>query len=97
MKITVENLSKRYNKNSIALKNVNMEINGGVVGLIGRNGAGKTTLMRIIATAIRQTEGSVKVDGEDVFKELRQYRARLGYLPQTTALMPTMNIYEFLD
>lgn len=97
MKITVENLSKRYNKNVLALNNVNLELNGGVLGLIGRNGAGKTTLMRILATAIKQTEGSVRFDDKDIIKNLKEYRAQLGYLPQTTNLMPTMNIYEFLD
>ena len=97
MKITVENLSKRYNKNVLALNKVNLELNGGVLGLIGRNGAGKTTLMRILATAIKQTEGTVKFDDKDIFKHLKEYRAQLGYLPQTTNLMPTMNIYEFLD
>ena len=68
-----------------------------MLGLIGRNGAGKTTLMRILATAIKQTEGTVKFDDKDIFKHLKEYRAQLGYLPQTTNLMPTMNIYEFLD
>lgn len=97
MKITVESLSKRYNKSVLALNNINLELNGGVLGLIGRNGAGKTTLMRILATAIKQTEGDVKFDGKDIFKNLKEYRASLGYLPQTTSLMPTMNIYEFLD
>ena len=97
MKITVENLSKRYNKNVLALNKVNLELNGGVLGLIGRNGAGKTTLMRILATAIKQTEGTVKFNDKDIFKNLKEYRAQLGYLPQTTNLMPTMNIYEFLD
>ncbi len=97
MKITVENLSKRYNKKVLALNDVNLELNGGVLGLIGRNGAGKTTLMRILATAIKQTEGSVKFDDKDIFKHLKEYRSKLGYLPQTTSLMPTMNIYEFLD
>jgi ABC-2 type transport system ATP-binding protein len=96
MKITVENLSKRYNKKVLALNDVNLELNGGVLGLIGRNGAGKTTLMRILATAIKQTEGSVKFDDKDIFKHLKEYRSKLGYLPQTTSLMPTMNIYEFL-
>lgn len=97
MKIKVENLCKKYSGGTLALDNVNFEINGGVFGLLGRNGAGKTTLMRIIASAIGQSSGKVYFDDKEIARHLKEFRSQLGYLPQTTALMPSMNIYEFLD
>ncbi len=97
MTLTVDSLVKNYNKKSQALKGVSMNIEGGVYGLIGRNGAGKTTLMRILATVMHPTSGGVTADGTDVFKILPDYRGKLGYLPQNTQLMPSMNIVEFLD
>ena len=98
MKITVLNLKKQYGRRSVpALNDVSFEIGGGVLGLLGRNGAGKTTLMRILATAIKQSSGSVMFDDRDIFKNLKEYRSKLGYLPQTTSLIPSMNVYEFLD
>nr|SUY82838.1 ABC transporter ATP-binding protein [Clostridioides difficile] len=51
MKIAVSNLSKRFGKKQ-ALDNINLEIDSGMFGLLGRNGAGKTTFMRILATFI---------------------------------------------
>lgn len=97
MRITIENLTKKYSRGTLALNDVSFEIGGGVFGLLGRNGAGKTTLMRIVATAIKQSSGRVLFDGKEIDKNIKEFRSRLGYLPQSSALMPNMNIYEFLD
>ncbi len=97
MKLTIDHLSKKYPHGTLALQDVSLEIGGGVFGLLGRNGAGKTTLMRIIATAIKQSGGMVLFDGKETSKHLKEFRSTLGYLPQSSALMPSMNIYEFLD
>uniref|UniRef100_UPI001033858C ATP-binding cassette domain-containing protein n=1 Tax=Clostridioides difficile TaxID=1496 RepID=UPI001033858C len=51
MKIAVSNLSKRFGKKQ-SLDNINLEIDSGMFGLLGRNGAGKTTFMRILATLL---------------------------------------------
>jgi len=97
MHIQIENLHKKYGAKSTALQGINLEINGGVFGLLGRNGAGKTTLMRILTTAIKPTSGKVLFDGKELLAHTKEFRSQLGYLPQTTALMPSMNVYEFLD
>lgn len=97
MKLTIDHLSKKYPRGTLALQDVSMEIGGGVFGLLGRNGAGKTTLMRIIATAMKQSGGKVLFDGKETSEHLKEFRSMLGYLPQSSALMPGMNIYEFLD
>ncbi len=97
MNITIENVSKAYNKKALALNNVSFEIPTGVYGLIGRNGAGKTTLLRIMATIMKSTGGRILFDGKPVDSNLKEYRSLLGYLPQNTKLMPQLNIIEFLE
>ena len=97
MNITIENVSKAYNKKALALNNVSFEIPTGVYGLIGRNGAGKTTLLRIMATIMKSTGGRILFDGKSVDSNLKEYRSLLGYLPQNTKLMPQLNIIEFLE
>lgn len=97
MHIQIENLHKKYGAKSTALREIDLEINGGVFGLLGRNGAGKTTLMRILATAIKPTSGRILFDGKELWAHTKEFRAQLGYLPQITSLMPSMNVYEFLD
>ena len=76
---------------------MNIEIGQGIFGLIGRNGAGKTTLMRIVATIMDATDGEIYFDGKELKANKDEFRSSLGYLPQSTKLMPRMNIVEFLD
>ncbi|MBQ6678136.1 MAG: ATP-binding cassette domain-containing protein [Clostridia bacterium] len=96
--IEIKNLTKIYPRGKKkALDSVNIEIPKGIFGLIGRNGAGKTTLMRIIATVMDQTDGDIFIDGANLKKCKTEFRKSLGYLPQSTKLMPRLNIVEFLD
>ncbi len=98
MKIEMKNLTKIYPRGKKkALNGVNIEIGQGIFGLIGRNGAGKTTLMRIVATIMDATEGEIYFDGKELKANKDEFRSSLGYLPQSTKLMPRMNIVEFLD
>ena len=98
MNIEIKNLTMRYPRtDKKALDSVNITIPEGIYGLIGRNGAGKTTLMRILATVLDATEGEILVDGKELTVARSQFRSSLGYLPQSTKLMPRLNIVEFLD
>ena len=63
-----KNIVKKYGKDTV-LKNVNIDIETGkIYGLIGRNGAGKTTLLSILTAQNPATEGSVTLDGEQVWE-----------------------------
>ena len=98
MNIEIKNLIKIYPRGKKkALNGVNITIGEGIFGLIGRNGAGKTTLMRIIATIMDATDGEIYFDGKALNLYKDEFRSSLGYLPQSTKLMPQLNIVEFLD
>ncbi len=98
MNIEIKNLTKIYPRGKKkALDGVNITIGEGIFGLIGRNGAGKTTLMRIIATIMDATDGEIYFDGKALNLYKDEFRSSLGYLPQSTKLMPQLNIVEFLD
>jgi ABC-2 type transport system ATP-binding protein len=45
MAITINNLTKKYGKNTV-ISNITVNINEGMYGLLGKNGAGKTTAPR---------------------------------------------------
>ena len=61
-KIEIQNVNKFYGKKQ-ALKNVNLTIEKGMFGLLGRNGAGKTTLMKLLATLHGKQSGKIEVCG----------------------------------
>jgi len=97
MKILIEGLSQVYPNKYKALDDINLEISDGLFGLLGPNGAGKSTLMRILVTLMKPSTGNVKMDGYDLFKDRKQIRAMLGYLPQDFSTFPKIKTWEFLD
>jgi len=59
---------------------------GRIFSLLGPNGAGKTTTLRMIATMLKPTAGTVKVAGFDVTRQPLEVRRRMGFLTGTTKL-----------
>ena len=84
--IVAQQLTKVYpgsRSGEPALAELSLEVpSGGIYGLIGRNGAGKTTFIRIAATQLEATGGSLTVLGHDVRTEERAIRARIACVPQ---------------
>lgn len=68
--IEVNNVSKNYSDIK-AIDNITITIKeGAVFGLVGTNGAGKSTLLRMITGILKNDEGSIKIDGLDVFENV---------------------------
>src|SRR5262250_2301299 len=94
--ITVENLSKRY-ATKTAIEGMSFQVEKGeVLGFLGPNGAGKTTTMRIITGYMPASEGTVLVDGFDVFDNPIDVRRRIGYLPENPPLYLEMTVAGYL-
>jgi ABC-type multidrug transport system ATPase subunit len=70
-----------------------------VLGLLGPNGAGKTSLLRMLATVIAPTSGTLRLLGRDpaTYAQRRQIRSRLGYLPQNLGYYPSFTVAEFVE
>lgn len=93
--IILQNVSKFYGKRQ-ALKNVNLTIEQGMFGLLGRNGAGKTTLMKILTTLLASNTGSITVLGVPITQK-ETIRQMTGYLPQDFSMYGNMSVYEAMD
>jgi len=79
--VEVGELVKDYG-NFRAIDGISFEVNEGeIFGLIGPNGAGKTTALRVIATLLQITSGSVTVFGYEIPKEAGEMRKIVSYLP----------------
>lgn len=94
--VEVKDLVKDYG-NFHAVKGIKFEVNEGeVFGLIGPNGAGKTTTLRVLATLIEVTAGSVKICGFDLVKEADKVREVISYLPDDAGAYKNMTGREYL-
>lgn len=98
--IEAQNLTKQYSKNNrarLALASIDLTIEKGqLYGIIGPDGAGKTTLIRILATVIEPTAGSVQLAGFNLKDQAEQIRSKLGYMPQAFSLYPDLTVIENL-
>ena len=66
-----------------AIKGISFDVEEGeIFGLIGPNGAGKTTALRVVATLLQITSGSVTVFGYELPKEAGEVRKVISYLPE---------------
>ncbi|WP_042273347.1 ABC transporter ATP-binding protein [[Clostridium] dakarense] len=106
MFIEINNLCKSYKTEdieTIALKNANISINKGEIGVIlGPSGSGKSTLMNILGGLDSADSGEVIVDGIDIAKlsddELVEYRReKTGFIFQSYNLMPHLTVLENIE
>src|SRR5262245_44124502 len=70
---------------------------GQVVGLLGPNGSGKTTTVRMIVGLLQPTRGVVRWNGVDVHRQLLDYQALVGYVPEEPRLYSYLTATEYLE
>lgn len=81
-----------------ALDGLTLDVaSGTVVGIVGPNGAGKTTLIDVICGLVKPTSGTARVLGQDVAQNAAALRARIGVLPQETALYDEVSARQNLQ
>jgi ABC-2 type transport system ATP-binding protein len=90
--IETVSLSKTYGKSSRpAVESISLSIpRATIFTLLGKNGAGKTTFLRMAATQLKPTSGSIRVLGYDAINQTREVRERIAAVPQE------MRTYEFM-
>jgi ABC-2 type transport system ATP-binding protein len=94
--IATESLTKRYANNVVALADLTVAVEPGIVGLVGANGAGKSTLIKILLGLLPPTSGRVQVLGLDPATDAAAVRARVGYMPEHDCLPPDLAAAEFV-
>ena len=97
--IYFNNVSKVYNKDSIALDDVTLTVTAGeFISIVGHSGAGKSTLIKMILADEYPTGGSVFFESVNVHKlknkDLTKLRRRIGVVFQDFKLLPNKTAYE---
>ena len=104
--VELKNVSKTYKigENEFkALNNIDLELNKGeFIVILGPSGAGKSTLLNLIGGMDTPTEGSIKIDGEEISKytesKLSEYRAEnIGFIFQFYNIFPTLTVLENVE
>jgi ABC-2 type transport system ATP-binding protein len=93
--ITTAALTKRFGQVT-ALSELDVDIEAGVIGLVGANGAGKSTLIKILLGLLPATSGRATVLGLDVTRDGAAIRQRVGYMPEHDCLPPEVSATEFV-
>ncbi|PCH99289.1 MAG: ABC transporter ATP-binding protein [Bacteroidetes bacterium] len=91
MKITLENIGKRYNDHWI-FKNINLTIeSNSAYAILGSNGSGKSTLLKVIAGYVSPSEGAIgysvqneKVSSDDIFRHVSLAAPYMSLVDQFT-------------
>ena len=96
--ISIKNLSKTFNKNIHAVRNVDLEIaEGEVVVIVGPSGSGKSTVLRCINRLEIPTEGSIVIDGVELTDQgcdIDKIRAEVGMVFQQFNLFPHLTVMD---
>lgn len=97
--IEINNVSKVYKNNHIALSNINLKIKKGeFVFLVGPSGAGKSTLIKLLMREVEPTSGEIFVNDTNLAnlnrKEIPYYRRSIGVVFQDFRLLPEKTVAE---
>ena len=99
MRIRLAGVGKSYDGQGWALRGVDLEVrSGSILGLIGPNGAGKSTALRMIATVLEPSEGTIEIDGirPDDAERQQALRRRIGFLGDGNPLYKQLTPREYL-
>ncbi len=93
--ISARNVSKRYPR-VVALDSLTLDLEPGIIGLVGANGAGKSTFIRILLGLLAPTSGSVTILGLDVATQPLEVRKLVGYMPEHDCLPVDVSATDFV-
>ncbi len=95
--IATNALTKRYGGGVTALDGLTLELEPGIIGLVGSNGAGKSTLLKILLGLVAPTSGSALVFDLDIASSGIAIRELVGYMPEHDCLPPDMSATDVVS
>jgi ABC-2 type transport system ATP-binding protein len=95
--VAAHDLTKRYGSSVTALDALTLEVEPGIIGLVGANGAGKSTFLKILLGLIQPTSGTAQVLDMDVTRQGTEIRQFVGYLPEHDCLPSDLSATEFVS
>ena len=95
--ITINNVSKCYDKKKKAVDQLSLEIKAGeIFGFIGHNGAGKTTTIKMMTGIHTIDEGDILIDGVNIAKNPIAAKQKIGFVPDSPDMFLKLKGIEYL-
>ena len=95
--VEIESVTRKYGT-KYAVHELDLAIGTGeLFAFLGPNGAGKTTTIKMMTGLLRPSSGMIRIDGQDVVKQAREAKARIGYVPDQPLLYDKLTGREFLQ
>lgn len=96
--IEIKNVSKTYNGEKKAIKNINFDVNNGeIFAFIGHNGAGKTTMIKSLVGILDFEEGDILINGKSIKKDPIACKLEMAYVPDNPDLYENMSAIDFIN
>ena len=95
--VEIRNLTKVFDGKEV-LRGCNLTVQSGTIyGLLGANGAGKTTMFKLITGLLSPTAGNVKVQGETLSIDKKDFLRKMGILIETPVFYDHLSAQENLE
>jgi ABC-2 type transport system ATP-binding protein len=95
--VAAQALTKRFGSRVTALDDLTLDVEPGIIGLVGANGAGKSTFLKILLGLLEPTSGTAQVLDMDVARQGTEIRQFVGYLPEHDCLPTDLSATEFVS
>ncbi|RLD20906.1 MAG: ABC transporter ATP-binding protein [Bacteroidetes bacterium] len=97
LSFVAKNISHQFSTGYKALNNINISEEGGkLVGLMGASGSGKSTLLSVLNGSTQPTEGTITINGLDIYEKKDWLQGIIGFVPQDDFLIEELTVYENL-
>lgn len=98
MMLKINNLTKRYEDQKLALDSISLKVNTEeIFVLLGANGAGKSTTLNLVCGFIEPTAGDIEIAGIDTAKNSLKAKKHIAYVSENVELYDNFTAYENLN
>ncbi len=92
-----EDITYKFPSGDTGLININIsEPKGKLVAIMGGSGTGKSTLLNALNGTAKPDQGSVRINGIDIYKRSKEIEGIIGFVPQDDLLIEDLTIYQNL-
>ena len=91
-----DNIVYKFPNGAIGLRNINISEEFGLIGIMGASGSGKTTFLSVLSGIEKPCEGTVRLNGLDIHKDVDETKSIIGYISQDDLLIEDLTVFENL-